>query len=49
MPKKKTRAKKPRVPMTLHCSRCKYVTHSGISAMAKHCRAKHPKAMKSRK
>ena len=51
MPKKKTKLKhkKRSAPKTLHCSRCSYVTHSGISAMSKHYRLKHPKSLKKRK
>jgi hypothetical protein len=44
MPKKASKKRKP--PMTLHCSRCKFVTHSGIAGLMKHYRSKHPKALK---
>ena len=40
---------KRKAPMTLHCKRCKYVTHSGISAMRKHYFKEHPQSMKRHK
>lgn len=46
--KKKTSKKKPSPPKVLHCSRCKFVTRSGIAGMSKHYRQKHPKCMKAR-
>lgn len=46
MVKKRKVSKKRKVPKTLHCSRCKFVTHSGIAGLAKHYRLKHPRAMK---
>jgi hypothetical protein len=47
---RKARAKRRKrgAPKTLHCSRCKFVTHSGIKGLAAHYRKKHPKIMSRR-
>lgn len=37
------------IPMTLHCSRCAFVTHQGIAALNAHARKKHPTAAKRSK
>ena len=47
--KKKTKTKKRKVTMTMHCSRCKFVTHTGIKGMGAHYRSKHAKVMKRKK
>jgi len=44
--RKAGRKRRKAAPKTLHCSRCKYVTHTGIKGLAAHYRKKHPKVMR---
>jgi hypothetical protein len=46
MKRKAVKKGRKRPSMTMHCSRCKFISHTGIKGMGAHYRKKHPKAMK---
>ena len=43
--KRKVVKKKRKQVMTMHCSKCSFVSHTGIKGMGAHYRKKHAKAM----
>ena len=50
MKKKAVRkTKKRRQVMTMHCSKCSFVSHTGIKGMGAHYRKKHARSMRRKR